>query len=68
MDISQLYQLLLNTDQFELGYLMIEENEIRLEAESTAPRRAVILIITLCYAGVNPHAHFDGSRILCFAL
>jgi len=36
MDISQLCQFLLNTDQLELGYLVIEEDEIRLGVEGSA--------------------------------
>jgi transposase len=36
MHVSQLCQLLLNTDQFEIGSLALEENQIRLEVESTA--------------------------------
>lgn len=36
MHVSELCQLLLNTDQFEIEYLVVEENEIRLGVESTA--------------------------------
>ncbi len=35
MHVSQLCQLLLNTDQFEIGYLALEERQIRLGVEST---------------------------------
>jgi transposase len=36
MHVSELCQLLLNTDQFEIEYLVVEENEIKVGVESTA--------------------------------
>ncbi len=36
MHVSELCQLLLNTDQFEIEYLVVEENQIRLGVESRA--------------------------------
>jgi hypothetical protein len=36
MDVSELCQLLSNTDQFEIEYLVVEDNEIRVGMESTA--------------------------------
>lgn len=35
MHVSELCQLLLNTDQFEIEYLVVEENEIRVGVENT---------------------------------
>lgn len=36
MHVSELCQLMLNTDQFEIEYLVVEENEIKVGVESTS--------------------------------
>jgi hypothetical protein len=36
MHVSELCQSLLDTDQFEIQYLVVEENEIKVGVESTA--------------------------------